>query len=526
MSEAGSELEEPVCVEVKWRRNIKRCRDEILACLNPKELLQYLEDHNLVSSHDVEILLMDTKTRQDKVHHILQILETTDKRDAYTIFIKCLDEEVRQKGGHMGHIYLLAILKGEQYASKEELQAFKASKDSVLRHRKGLLNSLNPSFIVPVMYKRNLLTADEQERLLFPNKTRRDKIEELLLMLETKGPSAYALFEECLGEERSHCSHIELHKMIISRKRKKDQESTDEVCSVPKRTPQRLRMEKPFCGEVYTEFIASIKKCYQRSSWEELESLAQSFIQQNEDPQLRALAEIEKGYSFSCRKGMRKKAFECLDEAQIIARQINGSNYYYLLARCKHIRATMLRYEGKDDESLTKNQAAYDLLCDCAPGDDASRVTYGIACARLEMLEKTRIPPLQEINEIRAYFDFCVSYSQEGTPGLCASKARCLIRLAQLSLGTTTDGKCWSIAAPDDIEKAEYYLKQVDVSVISHRCQALYYVIKSDLFNSMDEIVKAIQSTETALMIAKENQLGAELQYAESRLKRLVKYET
>ena len=239
------------------------------------------------------------------------------------------------------------------------------------------------------MYARNLITSDEMEVLLdtHAGKTRRAKIEQLLQMLDTKGPSAYAILEACLGEESSHPTHHELHEMIsISRKRKRYH---DEACSIPKRIPQRLRMEKPFCGEVYLEFIANIQKCYQRSSWVELESLAQGFIQRNEDPQLRAMAMIEKGYSFSCRRGMRKVAFDCLDEAQITARQVNVSNHYFLLARCKHIQATMLRYEGKDDESLTKNQAAYHLLSNCAPGDDASRVMYGIACARLEKLGKT-----------------------------------------------------------------------------------------------------------------------------------------
>ena len=68
-------------------------------------------------------------------------------------------------------------------------------------------------------------------------------------------------------------------------------------------------------------------------------------------------------------------------------------------------------------------------------------------------------------------------------------KARCLIRSAQVCIGTTTDGKYWAVATPDDLEKAEHYLKQVDVSAISHRCQALYYI---DLFKSMDNTTKAI----------------------------------
>ena len=79
MSE-DAELKEPWCDEAKWRRNVKTRSDEIIACLNPMELLQYFDSHELVSSYDKEILLLDTKPRQDKVKHILQMLENTDKK--------------------------------------------------------------------------------------------------------------------------------------------------------------------------------------------------------------------------------------------------------------------------------------------------------------------------------------------------------------------------------------------------------------------------------------------------------------
>ena len=72
---------------------------------------------------------------------------------------------------------------------------------------------------------------------------------------------------------------------------------------------------------------------------------------------------------------------------------------------------------------------------------------YAIACARQEKLGKTqRNLSLREINEIRAYFEVCVGHSRVGSPGLCSSEAHCLIRLAKMSLGTTTDGNCWALA--------------------------------------------------------------------------------
>ena len=105
------------------------------------------------------------------------------------------------------------------------MQAFEASKISILEHRRDLYG-INLSSLVPVMYARNLITSDEMEVSLnsHGDKTRRAKIEQLLQMLDTKGPSAYAIFEACLGEENTHPTHIELHKvMSTSRKGKSDQ---------------------------------------------------------------------------------------------------------------------------------------------------------------------------------------------------------------------------------------------------------------------------------------------------------------
>ena len=101
----------------------------------------------------------------------------------------------------------------------------------------------------------------------------------------------------------------------------------------------------------------------------------------------------------------------------------------------------------KDDESLEENNVAFDLLSDCEPGHDASRVMYGIACARLEKLGKTqRNPLLCEINEIlRAYFDICVRHSREGTPGLCASEARSLIWLASSKFNVLGNNYGWKM---------------------------------------------------------------------------------
>ena len=395
MDEEEQELtdREPCCVysEAVWRRRIKDHRKEIAAYLNPLELIPYFDRHELLSIDDKEVLLNDVLTRRKKVLFILDALETIATRDAYTKFFKCISEEVlRGEGIHIGHQYLLAVLKGEQYATVDECRASEACKQRILEHREDM-RDIDLASLVPVMYAHSLITTDERDMLLDKGRTHIKRIEQFFLILETKGPLAHALFAQCLAKETSHSSHAELHKKVAdgccnsvclySRKRKVAEDDVESDCSVPKRTPARLRMEEPLCGEGYSKFVTDIRACYQSSSWVKLENVAQDFILANKDPQLIAMATIEKGYSFSCRRGMREKAIKFLDEAWCMARQINGSNRYFLMARCKHIRATIHRYLGEEEKSLRENEEAFDLLFNCERADDASRVMYGKACA-------------------------------------------------------------------------------------------------------------------------------------------------
>ena len=494
--------------EIKWRLNITR---EIISYLDPMALNPYFDECELFGSDDKEILFMPLKTRREKVRHILNVLESTNR---YAMFVNCLDQEVRQgEGFHMGHQYLLAVIKGEEFATTDEIESSERHRRSIVKHRKQL-HDIDLKSLVPVMYSHNLVTVNERDVLLDESSfTNRDRIEKFLsITLDTKGPLAHSLLVKCLKES----GHTELHgtltSEIVGSKRKA--ENLDS-CSVPKRMPRRLCIEEPLSGEVYSTFIADIQKCYQSSSWTSLTQTAEKFILNNKDPQLKAVAIIEKGYGFSCRKGMREKAVKCLDRAWSMIEKINGSNACFLKARITHIRATIHRYKGDAKKSLEENEKAFTLLFNCERADDASRIMYGIACARLERLAEDPNPDVVEIEDC---FHRSIRYGRKGTPGMCASEARCLIRLAQLSLGTTTDGTCNFEVSPDDVKRAEGYLKQVDVNAISRRCTALFYLIESDFYFSKGNIRDAIESSRKAKEIAIGNRFAVETQFAQSRL--------
>lgn len=114
-------------------------------------------------------------------------------------------------------------------------------------------------------------------------------------------------------------------------------------------------------------------------------------------------------------------------------------------------------------------------------------------------------------------FTLSIVYGRNSTVVSCASEARCLIRIAQLSLGTTTRGNCeFSIVTPENIKKAKGCLDKVELNSLPRRCLTLYYIIESDLFRNMSNITMATESAEKALYC-----YGIELHSAESRLQAL-----
>ena len=78
-----------------------------------------------------------------------------------------------------------------------------------------LVNSMDPNTLKHVMFARNLLNADELERIDLPIMTIRDKNLFILKVLPTKGSQAFGLFLGCLEEtSRENPAHLELKQKL------------------------------------------------------------------------------------------------------------------------------------------------------------------------------------------------------------------------------------------------------------------------------------------------------------------------
>ena len=75
-------------------------------------------------------------------------------------------------------------------------------KNILLKFRELFLENLDPNEVSRQLVKAGVLTSDEKEKIE-ENPSQREKVEELLMMLATKGPRAYEEFVKVLEED--HC---------------------------------------------------------------------------------------------------------------------------------------------------------------------------------------------------------------------------------------------------------------------------------------------------------------------------------
>lgn len=88
--------------------------------------------------------------------------------------------------------------KDEENAAVENIKY----KNILLKFRELLLENLDPDKVSLQLLTAGVLTSDDKEKIE-ENPSQREKSEELLMMLATKGPRAYKEFMKTL--EESHC---------------------------------------------------------------------------------------------------------------------------------------------------------------------------------------------------------------------------------------------------------------------------------------------------------------------------------
>ena len=511
-------------------------QDVIVQHINPVELISHM--HKILDSDTRELLVNPDVTRGVKAFEIVSFIKRKGPH-ACSQFLTCLEKEKN----HMGHDFIVSLLKHEQYGTEEQQQISSTYQERIQDHRPAMDDIDIPS-LVPVLQSNFLLTRDEVETLGKERTTHKQKVEQLFLMIDTKGPLAYGVFAQCLDKEQTHPTHGELFREIsgseptdesvsASFRKRKLSEDVVEADSISRRKQKKpiesstsgifwpmriLEMQIPLKGRRYDMALQKIQHCHHNGQW----SLMKTLLAFCGSPDMKVVAQLEKAVSliFRGEKGIVEK---CVRKAWSLAVQIPGNNSIFLKARCEHVLSCEYRYAKDYEEARKHSMNAKYLLFNCERGEDASWANYCDACIQMAMLRENPKPTeqeqQQELKEVEDSFRYAIDCAKSHSSGIDVVRPHSFIRLAQLSLGSTQEVA--GVATEENVTKAALCLHEVDVDSLARRSQSLYYLFESDVHKNKGNMDSAIASARKALEIARTDNYAVELHSAESRLQAL-----
>ncbi len=189
--------------------NLKKNRDAILRSLDPLHPLLYrlLDQYELTE----EFTSGSEKNRKKMAERLLSKIEQSGD---YRQFLNYLEEDYDDEQ-HMGHTYIISLIKGKQFGKKEVEKHIESEKIMKSTTQKGgfVIDQLDPKSLLPYLKVYKLVTSNEEEEMLLEGKTRRDKAMRLLAILKTKGPTAHHVFlHDCLAGKDAN--HIHLYTLL------------------------------------------------------------------------------------------------------------------------------------------------------------------------------------------------------------------------------------------------------------------------------------------------------------------------
>ena len=512
--------------ELKVKERFHANEREIIKYLNLDELLPYLceGDAALLSFEEGSQFssASNFSSRGKKVKTLFQKIMGRSSAP-YSRFLNCLHREKN----HLGHAYIRAILEGWQYSSASDIAYSESLKDAVRKDLVSFKSGLNLSELSPYLYECQLLTETEMKCICDPNN--KIWIISLFDTLDTKGPLAYSLFTRCLQKECSHPTHNELYAKIMdvagSLSRKRPLEEDAPKTSLIKRTPCRLKPDRPLAGKRYEELMVTFQTCHHNGEWLKLETEAQKYLAEEATPcyELRIVTLLEMAISWIFRQD-KERALNLVSKAKKICKMLSGNNSIFLQGRCEYVLSRLFRYLKVYKKARKHAERAKYILFNVEPGEDSAFANYCDACVLVE--SSSDFEDSQRDAEL--FFQVAIDAARSHTSGLDLVAPHSFIRLAEMYLGST-HYKAGIVSDMKNLQKAEDCLRTVDKESLAVRSQCHFHLIESDLYCNkamFSESEKAMlseseKSAQHALDMSKKYNFTNEITSAENRLQAL-----
>ena len=504
------------------KENLLQHRQAIKSSLSPSEL------YSLCEQLDIEECATNDFGKRKEATEI--VLKEVQRQNSYSVFFDSLEKTMERanKAKHMGHEYIISLLRGEEFGEKEERER---SAMIVEKMRSSNIEELlNVDVIRPILFQNSLLTYDEEEALQM-DMTSGEKVRKLRTILKTKGPTAHYIFAHvCLADEESviYRSHSELllnltgeDSQLITRENRKRKASDYEESPATKRLPCFLESPEGLKTKKYLSEVTMMRKYHLTGQqyWQKAEDIYSDVMSSPKDPMEIKIAIILE----SCTMYITNRQTEVVEErvkmAKLFCLQLyraNMGNVGILQARCHWTLAKLYRYTKEYDKAKKEITDAMTESYLYGEGEERALINYCHACILLASENKTVQDEVRAIDAL----NIAIGCASSGEYGL--DTAHCKLRLAQAYVGSSTSntGKRRGEVPKAHIADAKRVLGEIGEDISPRtKCMALY--TRSDVHRVAGEIEQAAECAKRSLEIAQQQKFKTEIASVKLRQERL-----
>ncbi len=510
--------------EATIKENMLNHKAAILASINPEKLFGLYRRYGLYDT--------DYRSRKEKAD---ALFETVVKNNAFSEFLEALERGKE----HMGHMYIVSLLKGTQFGTKENIDKSKVLLDRIKeKYADDAMDFLNVDALNRHLCSAELLTNEESQNFTNNKLSTQAKARLLLDILDTKGPTAYSIFVyKCLAEEKEHLAHAELYNTFtgesveyrrrLNRKRKAP---IEDICTPPtKRYPYLLENPSGLKKDKYLREIRTIRRYHLKGGtwWVIAEEIYHGIMDSVDYALEMKIAVLLESCTMHITKKDSKEVMARVELAMHMSERLHRQdrNVDMLEGRCEWVKAKLYRYTKELDKAEEHITAARSKLYNCEEGEETALVSYCHACILLSKPDRTSADEEQAIDDLYLAIR-CARQGEsedlkQGKYGL--DPTHCKIRLAQARVGSSTGstGKAVGEVPYESVTEATWILEGINQEDLQYRQKCMYLYTCSDVCRVGGNEQEAVKCAQEAFQIAQKHNFNTEKESAKLRLDRL-----
>ena len=485
--------------------NLTQNKEAVLSSMNPPGMPDLLE----------ELKLRGRLPRRSRTRMARGIYRKVFKTKKFATFLRSLEKNTE----HMGHRYIVSLLRGEEFASKEEMEESKRLQERILKNPDIVIQELSSYILdmLPYLKAEGLVTLEEtwklQSHLISPH----NKARILLDLLETKGPTVYLLFTHKVVKKTNN---RDLYNFLT--------EQADDIITTSHqqpgytsiaRSPYRLEAPEYTTSQMYLEKMGKIRWYHQvgGDEWEYAEAICKIvFSPDSKYPEEMKVEFLLEHCSLLILRGEPEdEVLACVRQARKMCQEIQHCNTQALEGSCECLLAKLYRYKGKHEKALQHVGTMFSCIINCEQGVELMLAYYCMGCI---LLDSPTESPDDEEKAIK-FLEKALSCARVNNFGLRMKHAK--FRIAQRYLGSSSIrlGKSKEEASQDSVKMAEQLLTELGKEGnLDPRTECMLSYTWFDVYRAKGDMKQAKEHIKAAEEIATRQNFTLESKSIEIRL--------